>query len=286
MSLWLRLTIAIMIAFGIAFGAAFWIGTVRWNNVTAQMIETLKETPSRQNTKTVSFKNFDKLPAPVARYFRTVLKEGQPLVRYARICHKGDFLTGKESTWSPFQSMQYFSANPPGFVWDATIRMLPFMDVRVRDSYLSGMGSMQATTFSVFPIMNERGKTELSAGALQRYLAETVWFPVALLPGGAVTWKAVDNTRALALLSDAGKMISLEFRFNEKGEVTAIYSPGRYREVKGKYELTPWIVRLWDYEERGGMRIPVEGEVAWQLPDGILPYWKAKIVDVQYDFVM
>jgi len=187
MSLWLRLTIAIIILFGIAFGAAFWIGTIRWNNVTARMIEKLKETHSRQNTITVSFKNFDKLPAPVSRYFRMALKEGQPLVRYARICHKGEFLTGKESTWSPFQSMQYFSANPPAFVWDATIQMVPLMDVRVRDSYLSGMGSMQARTFAVIPVIDERGKVELNAGALQRYLAETVWFPVALLPGGGVT---------------------------------------------------------------------------------------------------
>jgi hypothetical protein len=64
-----------------------------------------------------------------------------------------------------------------------------------------------------------------------------------------------------------------------------VFSPGRFREEKGKYILTPWAVRVWNYEERDGMRIPIEGEVEWQLPAGRLPYWKGKIVDVKFDFV-
>jgi len=284
MSLWLRLTIAIIMLFGVAFGAAFWIGTVRWNSVTSRMVEKLKETPSGQEAKTVSFRNFDKLPAPVARYFRMALKDGQPLVRSARVSHKGEFLTSKEgNSWSPFESTQHFSANPPGFVWDATMRMAPLMDVRVRDAYLAGKGSMQARTFAVIPVMDAMGKAELDAGALQRYLAEAIWFPTALLPGKGVTWSAIDDTKALATLTDSGTTVSLEFRFNEKGEVSGVFSPGRFREEKGKYILTPWAVRVWNFEERGGMRIPLEGEVAWQLSGGNMPYWKGRIVDVQYD---
>jgi uncharacterized protein DUF6920 len=286
MSLWLRLTIAIVVLFGVAFGAAYWIGTVRWNSVTGGMVEKLQEAPSRQEAKTVSFKSFGKLPEPVARYFRMALKDGQPLVRSARVSHNGEFLTNPEGKgWSPFESTQCFSANPPGFVWDATIRMAPLMDVRVRDAYLAGKGSMQARTFAVIPVMDARGQTELDAGALQRYLAEAIWFPTALLPGKGLTWNAIDNTKALATLSDSGTTVSLEFRFNEKGEITGVFSAGRFREEKGKYILTPWAVRVWNYEERGGMRIPLEGAVEWQLPGGNMPYWKGKIGDVKYDFV-
>jgi len=165
------------------------------------------------------------------------------------------------------------------------MRMAPLMDVRVRDTYLAGKGSMQARTFAVIPVMDAMGKAELDAGALQRYLAEAIWFPTALLPGKGVTWSAIDDTKALATLTDSGTTVSLEFRFNEKGEVSGVFSPGRFREEKGKYILTPWAVRVWNYEERDGMRIPIEGEVEWQLPAGRLPYWKGKIVDVKFDFV-
>lgn len=286
MSLWLRLTLAIIILFGVAFGAAYWIGTIRWNDVTSRMVEKLNDAPpTRHESKKVSFKNFDHLPAPVVRYFRMALKDGQSLVHTARVDHKGEFLTSKEGNgWSSFESSQYFSANPPGFVWDATIRMAPLMDVRVRDAYLTGRGSMQARTFAVIPVMDAMGKAELDSGALQRYLAEAIWFPTALLPGGGLTWSVIDNTKALATLSDSGTTVSLEFRFNEKGEITAVFSPGRFREEKGKYIPTPWVVRVWNYEERGGMRIPLEGEVEWQLSSGNMPYWKGKIVDVKYDF--
>jgi hypothetical protein len=159
------------------------------------------------------------------------------------------------------------------------------MDVRVRDSYLSGRGAMEATTLAIVPVMNQRDKTELNEGALQRYFAEAVWFPTALLPESGVAWRAIDDSRALATLADSGTKVSLEFSFNAKGEITRIYSASRYREAGGKYELTPWVVQVRAYEERGGMRIPLEGEVSWQLPEGLQSYWKGRIMDVQYGFV-
>ncbi len=286
MPLWLRLILAILIFFGVAFGAAFWVGTIRWNSTTHQIVEKLLATGPPQGAPTVSFGGFSKLPAPVARYFRTVLREGQPLVRSARIVHRGEFLTNpRNGGWSPFTSTQNFSINPPGFVWDASIRFAPLMDVHVRDSYLSGKGAMEATTLAIVPVMDQHDKTELNEGALQRYLAETVWFPTALLPESGVVWSAIDDSRALATFSDSGTKVTLEFTFNAKDEINRVYSAGRYREVSGKYELTPWVVQVRAYEERGGMRIPLEGEVSWQLPEGLQPYWKGRIVDVQYGFV-
>ncbi len=286
MPLWLRLLIAVLIFFSVEFGAAFWVGTIRWNSTTHHIIEQLQAAGPRQGATAVSFKGLDKLPAPVVRYFRTTLSPGQPLVRSARIVQLGEFLTSPATNgWSPFTSTQDFSVNPPGFVWDASIRFAPFLDVRVRDAYLTGKGSMEARTVAVVPVMNQRDKNELNEGALQRYLAEAVWFPTALLPASGVVWTAIDDSRALATLADSGVKVSLEFSFNAKGEIIRIYSAGRYREAGGKYELTPWVVQVRAYEERGGMRIPLEAEVSWQLPEGTQPYWKGRITDVQYGFV-
>ncbi len=285
MPVWTRLILAIVVFFGAAFGAAFWVGTVRWNSATSQIVAKLEATDARQGAAAVSFGKFDKLPAPVARYFRMALRDGRPLVRSARIVHRGEFLTNpKHNGWSTFTSTQNFSVDPPGFVWDASIRFAPLTDVRVRDSYLSGKGAMEATTLAIVPVMNQRDRNELNEAALQRYLAESVWFPTALLPASGVVWTAIDGSRALATLADSGVKVSLEFTFNEKSEITRIYSPGRYREASGKYALAPWVVQVRAYEERGGMRIPMEGEVSWQLPEGPQPYWKGRIMDVQYGF--
>lgn len=55
------------------------------------MIEQLNGAALRSDLKTVSFKGFATLPAPVARYFRLALKECQPLIRTAHIQQHGEF---------------------------------------------------------------------------------------------------------------------------------------------------------------------------------------------------
>jgi hypothetical protein len=284
MALWVKFTLA-GLGLIIVAGLAIWLASVRWNGNTRQLVEKLTQAAPAKETKTVTFTDLDQLPAPVARYFRVALKEGQPFIRSARIAQTGQFRASEaEDGWVPFEATEYFSSRPPGFVWDASIRMAPLMDARVRDGYVAGQGAMQVKVLALVAIMDERGKAELNAGALQRYLAEAVWIPTALLPGEGVSWSAIDHNRALATLTDSGVTVSLEFRFNDAGEVTEVFTPGRYREVNGKYKLTPWAGRFWGYAERDGMRIPLEGEVEWQAPSGNLPYWKGRLVEVDFDF--
>lgn len=270
---------------GASLGLATRLGSARWNLKSSHLVDRIFQQHSGKRQKTVAFEGLDQLPTPVAGYFRHALKDGQPFIRFARVTWAGEFRTRKaEDTWSPFKAMQYFSAQPPGFVWDASIHMGPLMNVRVRDAYVAGEGSMQAKILSLVPVVDERGKAELNAGALQRYLAEAVWFPTALLPVAGVQWSAIDDSRALATLTDSDTTVSLEFRFNDAGEITSVFTPGRYRAVNGKYELTPWEGHFRKYEERNCMRIPVEGDVEWQLQEGSFPYWKGHIVEVKYDF--
>jgi hypothetical protein len=239
--------------FSLGVGSAIWLGAARWNNKTAQLIRKLLRTGIGNGNKTVTFKGFESLPVPVVRYFRRTLTEGQPIIRSARIAQSGEFRRAKDA-WSPFEATQHFSAEPPGFVWDATVRMSSPMRVRVRDAYVGGDGTMQAKLLSLVPLVDQSDRLELNSGALQRYLAEAVWIPTALLPGQGVKWSAIDDTRALATLTDSGTAVSLEFDFNNAGEITGVFTPGRYREVDGKYELTPWQGHFRNYKERDGMR--------------------------------
>jgi len=48
---------------------------------------------------------------------------------------------------------------------------------------------------------------------------------------------------------------------------------------------TPWEGRFSDYQKRGGMHVPLSGEVAWLLPEGCRPYWRGRITKLVYDFV-
>jgi hypothetical protein len=279
---WTKFSLAGLSLAGAGIGLSLFTGASNWNAETARIVERLKRPAGAGEKKIVSFAELNNLPAPVARYFRFALKEGQPIFQTARIRHKGEF--NLNDRWIPFESEQHFSKNPPGFVWDAKMRMNPLMNVRVRDGYSGGQGSMLAKMFGLYTVMNAEPDEKLAAGALQRFLAESVWQPTALLPNENLKWTAIDDRKALATLTDSGVEISLEFEFNETGEITGIFSPARFKESGGEYKPFPWAGRFWNYAERSGMKIPIEGEVEWQMPEGRAPYWRGRIVETEYDF--
>ena len=280
---WKKLTIGGAGLVGLGIGLPLWLGCAQWNQETSTLVNQLKEQAAPMTSKRVSFEKFDSLPNPVARYFRLVLKDGQPIIKTASISQKGEFFLNEK--WIQFEATQEFSGGPAAFVWDAKMNMNPLLKVRVRDALVDGKASMNAKILSLIPVMNMKGDKKLLSAALQRYLAEAAWFPTALLPSDKLSWSEIDENRALATLTESGTTVSLEFRFNSKGEIEEVFSPSRFREVGGEFVPTPWGGRFTKFEVRTGMLIPVEGEVKWQLPKGAMPYWRGKIIEAKYIFV-
>lgn len=264
--------------------AAVAVGSWRWRRDTDRWVARLghpgrSETGSRFSAAAVA-----DLPAPVARYFRTVLREGQPLVRRVRLEQEGEFLVRpKDGGWGRFTATQHAVAGPAGFVWDARISMAPGVTAQVRDAFADGLGSMRASVFGVFTVVATEGTPDIATGSLMRYLAEAVWFPTALLPTEGVEWTAVDSTTARAALAVGGTRVELDFHFGPDGLVERIYSPARMRDVAGRGVPTPWQGRFSDYQVRDGMRVPIRGEVEWLLPDGPAPYWRGTVVTFAFE---
>jgi hypothetical protein len=212
------------------------------------------------------------LPAPVMRYFKFALVPGQSLIRRARVTQYGTFARSPNA-WEPFTATEDFAVSPPGFVWDARIRMAPLIWTRVRDSYVTGTGAIRASVAGLVTVVNETGTPEMASSALLRHLAESVWLPTALLPSQGVTWTAIDNASARATRTDGQTTVSMDVYFASNGEISKIVGM-RYRDVDGALVLTPWEGRFSDYERVNGMRVPHWGEVGWQLPDGWFSYWR------------
>lgn len=224
------------------------------------------------------------LPAPVQRYLTFALRPGQPLVRRAHLTQAGDFRSGGvDSAWANFTARHEAALDPPAFVWDAAIRMAPFVVVRVRDGYHGGAGRMQAAVGGVVPVVDAAATPELASGALHRFLAESPWYPTALLPSERLRWEAMDDRHARALLRDGDVEVAVECTIDERGRITRVFAPARFRDVDGVPVPTPWEGRFSDYERVHGMMIPTCGEVAWLLADGRLPYWRGRLLDVRYE---
>jgi hypothetical protein len=230
--------------------------------------------------------NTDDLPVPVRRFLNRSVPANAPTVRLVHLITAGEFRMGAaENSWRPFRAEQDFSVDRPGFVWDARIRMAPFLPVYVRDVYAGGRGETLARVLGAHTVAHEGGEAtvpDLAAGQLIRLLGETIWFPTALRPGPSLAWTAIDDARARATLTDGGTEVSLEFTFNADGDITEVFSPDRPRSVDGAYVPTPWVVRCFDHQVRNGLRIPVGCEAEWRLPAGPLSYWRGRVVKVTY----
>lgn len=264
----------------ILLAAMPFIGQTVWRDASAAAVHSLRGF-SAPAPATFGRDCLDSLPAPVARYFRRALTDGQSIVTRAQIEQQGEFRVGE--SWSPFRAAQVFTTAPVGFVWDARIAVSPLMPVLVRDAYIAGSGSMRAQMLGLYSLANQSGRHELNAGALQRFLAEAVWFPTALLPGSNVSWLPIDDQAARATLVDGQTTVSLEFRFNQDGDVVEVFAPDRFAENHGRYEPKPWIVRCEDFETHAGMRIPVRCEVAWVGANGPEPYWRGRVIEARYN---
>ncbi|HEX7091886.1 MAG TPA: DUF6544 family protein [Longimicrobiales bacterium] len=257
-------------------------GGVLWNRATDRLVRRLAAAPAGYGPAAYDPAELEGLPAPAARYFRRALSPGQPMVRTARITHEGEFRTGPDAAWSPFESVQHFTAVPAGFVWDARIRMAPLTSVRVRDHYFGGSAAMLGKLAALIPVADEEGGVELAASALHRQLAERVWFPTALLPTQGVRWEAVDDSTARASLTDSGITVTLTTHFGDDDLIRRVEMM-RYRDVGGTGVPTPFVGYFRNYARVDGMLVPLEAETEWILPEGRFAFWKARITEARYE---
>ena len=280
--MWIKSIVIITVSIIVLFGIASLYGKYQWQLETDLLHDRLTNGKQTINPKTYDLKEIEGLPIPVQRFFRVVLKEGQPIVAAVNLSQQGIFnMSETEAKWSPFTATQIVTTQRPGFDWDARIQMAPGVSAFVHDAYALGAGSLHASLLGLFTVADVRDTPEAAQGELLRFFAEMPWYPTALLPSQGVRWEAIDNTSACATLTDAQTTVSLVFRFNTDGTIETMRAEARYRD---KLTAMPWSGRFWDYSTRDGMLIPLQGEVGWEYPDGIRLYYKGKVTEINYEF--
>ena len=268
-----------------AYGSKRWTESMRTltSKLDAARFDEKTRPPSRPST--FDSRELDGLPAPVRRYFRAVLKEGQPVIAAVTVDMVGSFnMSATGAQWKPFASKQRIIIWRPGFLWDAKVAMLPGVGVRVVDSYIAGGGLLRAAVLGLFPVADARGGGELARGEFMRFFAEAAWYPTALLPSQGVQWEAVDDASANATIVDGPINLTLLFRFNDAGLIDSFRAEARGTGVGKDMVMLPWEGRWSDYQTRDGMTVPFTGEVAWVRPEGRKPYFRGTVTSLTYEF--
>jgi len=288
--LWLCIALGALVV--IAMGLRV-VGAARWNELVQTRTRLLESGRVGAQGRLPAPARFDAhelegLPAPVQRYFRAVLTDGQPIISAATIAMTGTInMSATAEQWKPFASRQRVVTRRSGFLWDAQVDMFPGVPAHVEDSYIAGNGRLNAKLFGLFTVANSHGDGEIARGEFMRYFAESPWYPTALLPSQGVRWEAVDAASANATIVDGPITLTLLFRFNDAGLIASVRAEARGTGLgkDGVMVMLPWDCGLSDYRPQDGMLIPMAGEAAWVRPEGRKAYFVGYVEKLRYEFL-
>ncbi len=243
--------------------------SIRFNKQVKQLFADSKNI----SDKKYEYSQIESLPEPVQRYFRYVLKEGQPYISSVRIIHEGQFKTDLKKDWVKITGEEYFTTEKPGFIWKGNTATFT-----ARDMYLEHKGRLVVSLFSLVNVVNVQGE-QYNQGELLRWLGESVWFPTNLLPNENLKWTPIDNQSAKINFNYEGLYLFFIVTFNKKGEITQMQTK-RYMDEKN---LETWIIKPSDYKTINGVLIPTKAEVAWRLNGVDYSYAKFNIIKIEYE---
>ena len=277
--------LVVVAGLGVIYAAVSAFGAWLWSAATSDLVAHLTAGRINPAINRYHAAELADLPAPVQRYFRAALTDGQPIVTAVRLIQTGQFnMSAEADQWKLFTASQHFTTTRPGFVWDANITLFPGVPVRVVDAFISGEGFLRPTILGLYEMGTLQGKGEIARGELLRHFAESVWFPTALLPSQGMVWQAIDDASAKATMTDGPISVTMLFRFGTDDLITAVFVEGRATTVGTQTVLMPWECRMSNYQTRDGMRVPLTGEALYITPQGERPYFKGTIDAPTYEF--
>ena len=235
---------------------------------------------SFKGTASVTPDNISNLPPVVQHWLIKSGVVGKNKIKEIYLKQEGMMRTEPDGKWMPVEAEQYFTTEPPGFIWKANITAAPFIHIAGRDKFMNGHGNMLIRLMNIIPVADSRGP-EIDQGTLLRYLAEIIWFPSAALQD-YIRWDSIDATSALATITCNSTSACGIFKFSPSGEVLS-FQARRYGEFNGEYTLENWLVEIKEHKRFHGINIPYTCEVTWQFEDHDFTWYKFKVTGIKYD---
>jgi hypothetical protein len=277
-----RIALALLLSVAVLFVAARTLLTVAHTRFVARVDAEARAlfAGARRVAAPVDRADLQRLPAPVARWLEASGIVGRPRVGTVWLRQRGSFRAAADGAWMPIQAEQWFSTDPPGFVWRVDATMVHLIPIAGRDKYAAGRGQMLIKVGSLVPLVNA-ADDKIDQGAALRYLGETIWFPSAAL-GPYVSWDAIDDTHAKATMRHGEQAVAAVFTFDSRGRVVRV-DANRYLGGGKDARLTRWSATCSDWRRFDGVEVPSAGEVSWNPPEGGFSYFRWEIVELRRD---
>jgi len=252
-----------------------------FNSLIRQERSEMFQKSSRGEERTLTREDIKDLPVAVQKWLDYSGVIGRPAISNVFLTQELQLkFKPEQEEWSSGDAEQYFTMQPPAFNWSIHTQMNPLISVSGRDRFENGRAEMLIKVFSLVPVVDVKDDKKVDQSALQRYLAEMVWFPSASL-STYLEWEEIDGHSAKATLDYNGTRGSGVFYFDETGQFKKFVAM-RFQDPNDQDPIE-WTVIANKTEERNGIRIPTECEATWNLESGQWTWLKLKIKHIEYD---
>ena len=259
----------------------FYLSSYAFSKKVANEISPILRQTDTSKISVITKEQLNDLPYPVAKWLNLSGMVGKEKINTVWLSQNARMkMKPGQKEWNEAVAEQYYSVEKPAFVWKVKMNMPPFITISGRDKFVDGKGEMLIKLFSLLNIVNEKGE-KMDEGTLQRFLAETVWFPSAAL-SQYITWEAIDSLSAKATMNYKGTTGSGTFYFNEQGDFVK-FSTLRYKSNEADAQRYEWIVTVKEHSIKNSIKIPTKVEVTWVLENGNWTWLDLEITDIRYN---
>ena len=257
------------------------LGYYNFQKFTQQETDYLLSRNKITENSIVDENDIEHLPEPVKNWLHNSGAVGKPFISIGKVKQKAEMkMKPEQKNWMTATAIQYTTINNPAFIWTVDVKMNSLLHFQGRDKFENGKGEMLIKMNSLITVVNEHGE-KLDEGALQRYLAEMVWFPsLALSP--YITWEQIDSLSAKATMNYKGTSGSGTFYFNSKGDVTKFFAL-RYKDNNEGAKRYGWTINISDYKTFEGIKVPAKMAATWKLDKGEWTWLKLEVTDIKFN---
>lgn len=195
---------------------------------------------------------------------------------------EGEFRRPLTEAFNPTEVEQTIAVGTPALLFAARSSMTGGIWARAYDHYAEGKMEMRAKIGSTLTVVNEPETPELNQTSLQRWLLESSFYPQALLPGGPVSWEAIDDSHARAVVEYYGSKASLVATFNDDGSLASFEAEADGDLTTPYHGSGEHVVRS-DYKEVAGMMVPHSFTVSRAADGELYPFWRGEVTSISFN---
>lgn len=229
-----------------------------------------------------SLKKTSSLPPTVEKWLEASGARDFPEIAHVKLDQNFKLkLKPDQTDWYSGTAHQQVWTAQPEFIWAIDLKMMPLVYAVGRDRFSKGEGAMLIKMMSVVPVVNVENNPKINQGALQRYLAEMLWYPTFAM-SEYVAWEAIDEQTAKASMDYMGTIGACTFYFNADGMPDRV-SAMRYRGGDEAAVLAEWVIDVQEIKTWDGIRIPNKCSVTWRLDSGDWTWAELEVTDYSWE---